>query len=111
MTEFEPILKQSRGILEPDNPLETPQLCWFSIIVLAGKSNFSYFEPSSHVWTLLYGKNDFYVLMAAAQAAEKHGNELDLICYVWWGVHTSVPTWNNSPNSLGAVEALSLGQT
>ena len=46
--------------------------------------------------------------MAAAQAAENHGDEWGLTWYLRWGIYTSIPTWTHSQNSLAAVEALSL---
>ena len=46
--------------------------------------------------------------MAAAQAAENHGDEWGLTWYFLWGIYTSIPTWNHSQNSLAAAEALSL---
>ena len=46
--------------------------------------------------------------MAAAQAAENHGDEWGLTWYFLWGIYTSIPTWTHSQNSLAAVEALSL---
>ena len=53
-------------------------------------------------------KKWFLWTMAAAQAAENHGDEWGLIWYFWWGIYTSIPTWVHSQNSLAAVEALSL---
>ena len=53
-------------------------------------------------------KKWFLWTMAAAQAAEKHGDEWGLTWYLWWGVNTSIPNWNHSQNALAAAEALSL---
>ena len=39
--------------------------------------------------------------MAAAQEAEKHGDEWGLNWYLRWG-YTSVPTWTHSQNSQAA---------
>ena len=47
-------------------------------------------------------------LMAAAQAAENHGNEWGLSWCLRWGIYTSIPTWAYSRNSLVAAEALNL---
>ena len=46
--------------------------------------------------------------MAAAEAAENHGDELGLTWYFLWGIYTSIPTWTHSQNSLAAAEAPSL---
>ena len=43
--------------------------------------------------------------MAAAQAAENHGEERGLTWYLRWGIYASIPTWTQS---LAATEALSL---
>ena len=53
-------------------------------------------------------KKWFLWTIAAAQAAENHGDEWDLTWYFRWGVYTSIPTWTHSQNSLAAAEALSL---
>ena len=53
-------------------------------------------------------KKWFLWTMAAAQAAENHGDQWGLIWYLRWGIYTSIPTWNHSQNSLAAAEALSL---
>ena len=50
----------------------------------------------------------FLRTMAAAQAAENHGDEWGLTWYLRWAIYTSIPTWNHSQNSLAAAEALSL---
>ena len=52
-------------------------------------------------------KKWFLWTMAAAQAAENHGDEWGLTWYLWWGIYTSIPVWANSQNSQAA-EALSL---
>ena len=44
--------------------------------------------------------------MAAAQAAENHGDEWDVTWYFLWGIYTSIPAWTQ--NSLKAAEAASL---
>ena len=46
--------------------------------------------------------------MAAAQAAENHGDEWGLTWYFLCGIYTSIPTWTHLQNSLAAAEALSL---
>ena len=43
--------------------------------------------------------------MAAAQATKNHGDEWCLSWYLRWGIHTSIPTWTHSQNSLAAAEA------
>ena len=53
-------------------------------------------------------KKWFLWTMAAAQAAENHGDEWGLTWYFLWGIYTSIPTWTHSKNSLAAAEALSL---
>ena len=51
-------------------------------------------------------KKWFQWTMAAAQAAENHGNQWGLTWYFWWGIYTLIPAWTHSQNSLAAVEAL-----
>ena len=46
--------------------------------------------------------------MAAAQAAENHGDEVGLTWYFLCGIYTSIPTWTHSQNSLAAAVAPSL---
>ena len=46
--------------------------------------------------------------MAAAQAAENHGDVWGLTWYFQWGIYTSIPIWTHSQDSLAAAEALSL---
>ena len=46
--------------------------------------------------------------MAAAQAAENHGDEWVLTWYFPWGIYTSIPTRTHSKNSLAAAEVPSL---
>ena len=53
-------------------------------------------------------KKWFLWTMAAAQAAENHGDKWSLTWYLRWGMYTSIPTWTHSQNSLAAAEALSL---
>ena len=53
-------------------------------------------------------KKWFLWTMAAAQAAENHGDEWGLTWYFLWGIYTSIPTWTHSQNSLAAAEAPSL---
>ena len=50
-------------------------------------------------------KKCFLWTMAAAQAAENHGDEWGLTWYLQWGVYTSVPPWTLSQNSLADAEA------
>ena len=45
--------------------------------------------------------------MAAAKAAENHGDEWGLTWYFQWGIYTSIPNWTHSENSLATAEALS----
>ena len=45
--------------------------------------------------------------MAAAHAAENHGDEWGLTWYLWWGIYTSIPKWTHKIQT-AAVEALSL---
>ena len=52
-------------------------------------------------------KKWFLWSMAAAQAAENHGDEWSLTWNLQWGIYTSIPSWTHSQNSLAA-EALSL---
>ena len=52
-------------------------------------------------------KKWFLWTMAAAQAAENHGDEWGLTWYLQWGIYTSIPTWTHSQSSLAAVQALS----
>ena len=53
-------------------------------------------------------KKWFLWTMAAAQAAENHGDERGSTWYWWWGIYTSIPTGTHSQNSLAAAETLSL---
>ena len=53
-------------------------------------------------------KKGFLWTMAAAQAAENHGDEWGFTWCFRWGIYTLTPTWSHSQNSLAAVEALSL---
>ena len=53
-------------------------------------------------------KKWFLWTMAAAQAAENHGDQWGLTWYFRWGIYTLIPTWTHSQNSLAAVEAQSL---
>ena len=53
-------------------------------------------------------KNLFLCIIAAAQAAENHGDEWGLTWYFRWGIYTSIPAWTHSLNSQAAAEALSL---
>ena len=53
-------------------------------------------------------KKWFLWTMAAAQAAENHGDEWGLTWYLQWGIYTSIPPWTHSQNSLAAAEASSL---
>ena len=53
-------------------------------------------------------KKWFLWTMAAAQAAENHGDEWSLTWYFLWGIYASIPTWTHSQNSLAAAEAPSL---
>ena len=47
-------------------------------------------------------------IMAAAQAAENHGDKWGLTWYLGWRIYTSIPTWTHSQNLLAATEAMSL---
>ena len=53
-------------------------------------------------------KKWFLWTMVAAQAVENHGDEWGLTWYFLCGIHTSIPTWTHSQNSLAAAEAPSL---
>ena len=55
---------------------------------------------------LVKWKKWFLWTMAAAQAAENHGDEWGLTWYFLWGIYTSIPTWTHSQNSLAVAEAL-----
>ena len=57
---------------------------------------------------LVQTKKWFLWTMAAAQAAEIHGDALSLTRYLWWGLYKSIPTWNHSQNSLVVIEAVNL---
>ena len=46
--------------------------------------------------------------MAAAQAAENHGDEWGLTWYFLWGICKSIPTWTHSQNSQVEAEAPTL---
>ena len=41
-------------------------------------------------------KKWFLWIIAAAQAAENHGDECGLTWYLRWGIYTSIPTWTYS---------------
>ena len=45
--------------------------------------------------------------MAAAQAAENHGDDWGLTWYLQWGIYTSTAMWTHSQNSVATAEALS----
>ena len=47
-------------------------------------------------------KKWFLWTMAAAQAAENHGDAWCLTCYFLSEIYTSIPTWTQSPNSVAA---------
>ena len=51
-------------------------------------------------------KKWFLWTMAAAQAAENHGDEWGLTWYLQWGIYKSIPTWTHSQNSPATAEAL-----
>ena len=64
------------------------------------------FTLESEDFSLWYkGKKWFLWTMAAAQAVENHGDEWGLNWYFLCGIHTSIPTWTHSQNSLAAAEA------
>ena len=50
-------------------------------------------------------KKGFLWTIAAAHAAENHGDECGLTRYLPWGIYTSVSTWTHSQNSLAVPEA------
>ena len=50
----------------------------------------------------------FLWAMTAAQAAENYGDKWGLTRFLWWGIYTTVPTWNHPQNSLAAAQAQSL---
>ena len=67
------------------------------------------FTLESEDFSLWYKRKKWFLwTMAAAQAAENHGDEWGLTWYLRWGIYTSVPTWTHGQNSLAAEEALSL---
>ena len=51
-------------------------------------------------------KKWFLWTIVARKVAENHGDEWALTWYFWWGIYTSIPTWNYSQNSLAAAETL-----
>ena len=53
-------------------------------------------------------KNWFLWAMAAAKAAENHGDRWNLTWYLQWGIYTSILIWTHSQNSLAAAEVLGL---
>ena len=62
--------------------------------------NFTLKSEDLSVW--YKRKRWFLWIMAAAQAAENHGDEWSLTWYFLWGIYTSIPTWTHSQNSLAA---------
>ena len=62
--------------------------------------NFALDSEDLSFWCKL--KKWFLRTMAAAQAAENHGDEWGLSGYLRWGIYTSIPTWSHSQNSRGA---------
>ena len=50
-------------------------------------------------------KKGFFWTIAAAYAAENHGDECGLTRYLPWRIYTSVSNWTHSQNSLAAPEA------
>ena len=53
-----------------------------------------------NIYFVSANKKWFLHTMAAAQAAENHGDEWGLTWYIQWGIYTSIPTWTHSQNSL-----------
>ena len=51
-------------------------------------------------------KKWFLWTMAAAQAAENHGDEWCLTWFIQWGIYTSIPTWTHSQDSPAAAETI-----
>ena len=68
------------------------------------------FTLESEDFSLWYKRKKWFLwTMAAAQAAENHGDEWGLTWYFLWGIYTSIRTWTHSQNSLAAAaEAPSL---
>ena len=67
------------------------------------------FTLDSEDFSFWYKRKKWFLwTMAAAQAAENHGDEWCLTWYFRWGICTSFPTCTHSQNSLAAAEALSL---
>ena len=67
------------------------------------------FTLESEHWSFWYKQKKWFLgTMAAAQAAENHGDGWGLTWYFLWGIHTSHPTWTHSQNSLAAAEASTL---
>ena len=57
-------------------------------------------------------KKWFLWAVVAAQAAENHGDEWDLTCYLGWGIYTSIPARTHSQNSLaGDAPSLKISKT
>ena len=64
------------------------------------------FTLESEDFSLWYKRKKWFLwTMAAAQAAENHGDEWDLTWYFLWGIYTPIPTWTHSQNSLASAEA------
>ena len=67
------------------------------------------FTLESEDFSLWYKRKKWFLwTIAAAQAAENHGDEWDLTWYFVCSIYTSIPTWIHSQNSLAAAEAQSL---
>ena len=67
------------------------------------------FTLESEDFSLWYKRKKWFLwTMAAAQAAENHGDDWGSTWYFLCGIYTSIPTWTHSQNSLAAAEAPSL---
>ena len=67
--------------------------------------NFTLDSEDSSFW--YKGKKRFLWTMAAAQAAENHGDQWGLTRYFRWEIYTSIPIWTHPQSSRAAAELLS----
>ena len=70
-------------------------VCKLMILQLACL-NFTLDSQDLYCW--FKRKNRYLWIMAAAQAAENHGDEWGLTWYLRWGIFTSIPFWTHSQN-------------
>ena len=111
-TFFENTISNSRKVLRAKF-LESDVLFCFISICKFCSFKFLFVTGLVLVWTLgldlsfCYKRKKWFLLtMAAAQAAENHGDAWGLTWYFLWGLYTSIPTWTQ--NSLKEAEAASL---